>query len=389
MGKLKKIVTVDQDNLARTYAVDPEPGQSPISAEMEAVAWAAWRPTPLPEPLKPALPTLTIRRATHRDAEGRGDGLRITQPGTVIRGVLIDGFEQNLVVDVAGEVAIENTRSINAWRGSPADVYEGQGLYIGRGQVIVRDSVFAWNGWQRGRPVPAKIRYRHGIYQDLGAGPLIAEDCIFAFNSSCGVQLRAGGILRRCLFVGNAIHLLAIKEPVLLEDCVFVGGSRHVELNEQNQPRSWVGNCGVSAYSPVTLRRCLFGGTADQAAPNTELPGLRSWDMGVINVSSGHDKHPTGVGSIDMQDVVASGWPISQLGNRAAGNREAGDAVNTVYSGVPGLLLGTNGILHGRKPVGPAVMAAVNEAIDQTLSNDTSVKAAIAAATALVRKAVP
>jgi hypothetical protein len=364
----------------------PGPGESPISPELAAVLSAAYRPLPAvvdpvvnpvvnsvvespTEPADPPPPALTHRRPA---GEPRGDGLRCTAAGTH-SDLQIEGFCQNITVDYAGSarLTLNNVRSVRAWRGAPADLYEGQGLYIGRsGTVSLRGCLFGWNGWQPDRPWPARNRYRHGVYQDVQGGFLDVEDSLFLYNAACSVQIRNGARFRRCLFVGNPIHLLAVRGDVILEDCVFYGGGRYVELNEQNQPRSFQGNAGVLAYTSVSMTNVLIAGWPGQHDPNGEIAGLRSWNIGAVNAARGHDRNPDGFGRVQASRCTIAGWP--------------GDSGGKLFTGDPGF--GGEGFAARPGPVD--VRVKLDALFAAVVTNRLSVVSAASQGLAIVRQAV-
>lgn len=264
----------------------------------DANTWGLWLPKP------PPLPPITTYRPT---SEPRGDGIRLSGNAT-LRDVHYDGWRQNIVAENCGSVTLDNVRSTRAKRVLPSDKYKGQGLYADKcGPLVVRNSYMAWNGYTVGDPFSLKSQFRHAIYADdeSGRGGTLIEDSIFAFNASCGAQLRNGGVVRRCVFVGNAIGILAVRGDVLIEDCVFLGASYHCVPDERGQFGSWTAHSAISSYTPnVRVRNCVIAGDG-KVAPPSNLP---SWCIGALNTGDDHDKNPGVKGSLIVEGVTVSGW---------------------------------------------------------------------------------
>src|SRR5690242_18758763 len=94
----------------------------PITPDLESAIFAA-----VPKP-----PPLIMRIAPAQDH--RGEGWRSPADGqpVSVANMVFDGFEQNIVHNnVPGQpLSVSNVRTMNAWRSSPAEAFEGQGLYL-------------------------------------------------------------------------------------------------------------------------------------------------------------------------------------------------------------------------------------------------------------------
>lgn len=162
---------------------------------------------------------------TAADRDPNDSGFRITSqsnygvqalfPTTSVRleDCQIDHFAFNVSFVCAGhkgqhqDLVIRRCLLLDAW-GPPTELYRGQGIYLERCKgVRIEQCVLDHNGWIENAPgvKPTQNIYRHGAYvNDAAMADVVFDGCLVSRNANYGVQLRAGGVVRRCLLVDNA-----------------------------------------------------------------------------------------------------------------------------------------------------------------------------------------
>ncbi len=357
MGAFKYIVAEKQDGSKLTF-----PGDGPLTESLEKAILLSVTPPP------PARLPLTKLIAAENTP---GDGVRIIEGSTgILTNTHVQGYDQNIVIKTSGPTSFVNVRSVEAWRRDPAQSFTGQGLYTDApGRMLVQACLFGWNGWQQGRPIKQRNGHHHGIYQDdsfartgrnFHTGQAVIEDSIIIGNPGAGIQLRGGGILRRCVLIDNSMNFVGVA-PSQLENCVIFGATRYVE----DGFGAWQGNCGVLAYDAVKLKDTWLVGRKGQNDPTVypELPGLKSFNMGGLKTDRGHRDNPNGIGSIRGEgDCRCIGWP------------EKTDNRTSDVQGVA--IVGGSGIVYDPMPI-----------IANVLANKVSIEDACALIRAAIRKA--
>lgn len=266
----------------------------------------------------------------------RGDGLtrRNVAGGVAVADVLVDGWEQNIVIEHGGAATIDNVVSCNStpqdvW----ADVYRGQALYVDDcPSLIVRGYAAVNAGWQPGMPPRAKNAYRHGCYANWGLKSLVIEDAIFWGCSAAGAQCRqwqGSVVLRRPVFVDCGVGLLAVAGNVTLESPTFFGGHCWYQKKADGSP-AWTGNMAVSSYTPLTMTDPWIVGTPGQGdspdgAPAYNLGavmGSREYGPAAELIRKGElpqAAKPKGA-TWDVSGGRICGWPTDNRGNLFAGD---------------------------------------------------------------------
>lgn len=145
----------------------------------------------------------------------------------------IDHFAFNVSFVCAGNkgrhenLVLRRCLLLDAW-GPPTELYRGQGIYLERCRgVRLIECVLDHNGWIEGAAGVKPVRniYRHGAYvNEAGVEDVIFEECLVSRNANYGVQLRAGGAVRRCVFYDNATSIGVGGESAEVSDNYIVGG---------------------------------------------------------------------------------------------------------------------------------------------------------------------
>jgi hypothetical protein len=349
-------------------ALSPELRQ----AIAESSGWRPPAPPPPVTPPPPAMPPLTRKVA---EGEGpRGNGVVCRGGDHTIRDCHYDNFEQNIVAEGCGSLSLTNVRSVNAYRDNPAQQYEGQGLYARdvRGGVTLRGCVLGDNGWRAGKPVAGRSKYRHNLYMDFGA-PVDMEDCIVFRAPNCGLQTRAGGRVKNCVFIDCGIGIINSMGSLVAEGVDIIGGRYYCEPSG-----NWGGMLGVLAHHPTTLRdvRILplagqFEG--DEAARNAG--GRMFWGPALSartmpkHFIDGHPRYkPPGTRKLfACENVLVKGWQEPKVtgdldGDQSwAGVRHVAGSVTLDYQPILDLVLANEiPVVEGVRRLRDAAAAAVN-----------------------------
>lgn len=194
--------------------------------------------------------------------------------------IYITGFDQNGCSETyAGGLTIAGAISINALH-DPANLFDGQGWYIEGvdGPISISASCFAWNGWQTGQPPAARLQYYHGLYINAPNSLPSISQCLFASNSACQIQTRAGGNIDSCVFVDSGIGVLNVMSQggCTISNCTFIGGHYYWSGT------AWVGCTAIQTYWPVKLVNCTFVAMPGQGTPPTTIAGAETYPSGMI-----------------------------------------------------------------------------------------------------------
>jgi hypothetical protein len=300
-------------------------------------------PTPVPPPVvtPPAEVPSRLKRKVAPAWGVRGFGIQSIVRGAVVT-VLdthVEGYTTNVSIEHAASVTVRNLRSVRAWRDDPtptdAKLYNGQGIYLDdiAGVVVVRESLFGWNGWQWGHPLVDRTQYRHGAYNNFGCLNPLYEDCILVGNPACGGQFRGGGTCRRCVFLDNGVGVLASMGNLVLEDCLIYGGNYFRVFDSKGE--AWTGMAAITAYWPVTARgELLIAARPGQAAGDATVKATgnrRLYPAPAIQASrQGNDpahrewhQPPAGAALFSLAPgatCTVAGWPAGPYGGGAVDN---------------------------------------------------------------------
>jgi hypothetical protein len=142
------------------------------------------------------------------------DGLPPGRTGIGNHGTLVDFTVERCLLEycgitispnVAGALANIAIRDTVVY-GSFAEGAHAQGVYIADTHgVRIEGCLIDRNGWH---PEFAEATiYNHGAYLQWNNSGVEVRDTVFSRSSSHGLQMRSGGILKRCVFLDNACDL--------------------------------------------------------------------------------------------------------------------------------------------------------------------------------------
>ncbi|MEM8739003.1 MAG: hypothetical protein AAGG38_11085 [Planctomycetota bacterium] len=130
--------------------------------------------------------------------------------------------------------------------------------------LAITDSVFDHNGWNTMVQGAGKTKFNHNLYIQKDCQNVAVRRSIMARGASHGLQLRSGGVVEDCLFVGNALAFYVARRPSVVKDNVVMHSA---DLGEGKADRRGHGIETLPVQSAEITGNIISqkGGTADFA----------------------------------------------------------------------------------------------------------------------------